>query len=108
MKAMLDSEARQSLSLPKRAIFVVRVHMRLCLSLALFLALAHPAYSAETQSAEVVEAGKRLDFIADVSKFQGMFDSVVEFCRPYAPEHLAYGSMATGKHHRGIQCVKHF
>jgi hypothetical protein len=62
--------------------------MRLFVSLALYLALAQPAYSGEVKSAEVVAVGKRLDFIADISRFQGMFDSVVEFCRPHAPEHL--------------------
>lgn len=62
--------------------------MKLFFSLILFLALAHPAYSDEAQSAEVVVVRKRLDFIEDVSKFQGMFDSVMEFCRPHAPEHI--------------------
>ncbi|CAN5319552.1 hypothetical protein BH24GEM2_BH24GEM2_07800 [soil metagenome] len=60
--------------------------MKLSLYLVLLLSLARPAYAAVAPSAEVAAVGKTLDFVADVSKYQAMFDSVVEFCRPHAPE----------------------
>jgi len=62
--------------------------MRHHLALFLLLALAQPACSEEAPSPEIIATGKTLDFVADVSKYQGMFDSVVEFCQPHAPEHV--------------------
>jgi hypothetical protein len=61
--------------------------MRLLLAL-VFFALVAPAQSQEAPSAEVLAMGKTLDFVADVSKYQGMFDSVVSFCRPHVPDHV--------------------
>jgi hypothetical protein len=61
--------------------------MRLFLAL-MFLVLVPPVQSQEAPSAEVLAIGKTLDFVADVSKYQGMFDSVVAFCRPHAPDHI--------------------
>ena len=58
------------------------------LTLATALALAFPAGAAEAPSAEVVAIGKTLDFVADVSKYQAMFDSVVAFCRPSTPANV--------------------
>jgi hypothetical protein len=61
--------------------------MRLLLAL-IFFALVPPVQAQEAPSAEVIAMGKTLDFVADVSKYQGMFDSVVAFCRPHAPDHV--------------------
>jgi hypothetical protein len=59
------------------------------LSLALILVvLMSPAQSQEAPSAEVFAIGKTLDFVADVSKYRGMFDSVVAFCSPHSPDHV--------------------
>lgn len=52
------------------------------------LAFISPAQSQDAPSAEVVALGKTLDFVADVSKYQGMFDSIVAFCRPHSPSHI--------------------
>jgi hypothetical protein len=54
----------------------------------LLVALVPSAQSQETPSAEVIAIGKTLDFVADISKYQGMFDSVVAFCKPHAPAHV--------------------
>ncbi len=62
--------------------------MKFQLLIVLLLGLADPAHTKEEHHADVQEVSKTLDFIADVSKLQGEFDSVVQFCLPHAPQYI--------------------
>jgi hypothetical protein len=64
--------------------------MTISRSLIFAIALGLPFYAnaAEAPSAETVAAGHALDFVADVSKYQAMFDSVVAFCQPTTPANV--------------------
>jgi hypothetical protein len=57
-------------------------------ALVMFLSLAIAFDSRAEQTPEQLEFAHALEFVKDVSTYQGMFDSVVKFCEPHAPPHI--------------------
>src|SRR5688500_16279742 len=64
----------------------VRAHMK---HLAYLLTFSFgTALAGEPTNQDVNELQKRLDFVANIQKFQGMFDSVTAFCGSHVPAHI--------------------
>jgi hypothetical protein len=45
-------------------------------------------FASEPQSPASTDAQKRLDYVANIQRFQGMYESVAIFCGTYVPAHI--------------------